>query len=102
MALALRGRGVASSGNGIRCFTIDGKRYGHIIDPRNGQPVWNGVQQVTVVANSCLEAGLLSTTVVVLGAEEGLRLVEEFFGAEALILADGREIQTRGFCQYVV
>jgi thiamine biosynthesis lipoprotein len=102
MALALHGRGVASSGNGIRCFTIDGRRYGHIIDPRNGSPVWNGVQQVTVVANSCLEAGLLSTTAVVLGPEEGTRLVEEFFGAEALILGDGCEFQTRGFCQYVV
>jgi thiamine biosynthesis lipoprotein len=102
MALALQNRGVASSGNGIRCFTIDGRHYGHIIDPRDGRPVWNGVRQVTVVANSCLEAGLLSTTAVVLGAEEGLRLVEEFFGAEALILADDREFQTRGFCQYVV
>lgn len=102
LALALNGRGVASSGNGIRCFTIDGRSYGHIIDPRTGQPVWNGVQQVTVVANSCLEAGLLATTAVVLGAEEGLRLIEEFFGAEALILADGREFQTRGFCQYVI
>lgn len=102
MALALSGRGVASSGNGIRCFTIDGRRYGHIIDPRDGQPVWNGVSQVTVVANSCLEAGLLSTAAVVHGADEGLRMVEEFFGAEALILGNGREYQTRGFCQYVV
>ncbi len=102
MALAINERGVASSGNGIRCFTVDGRHYGHIIDPRTGIPVWNGVQQVTVVASSCLEAGLLATTAVVLGAEEGLRLVEEFFGAEALILADGRECQTRGFCQYVV
>lgn len=102
MALAVTGHGVATSGNGLRCFTIDGRRYGHIIDPRDGQPVWNGVWQATVVAGTCLEAGLLATTAVVLGADEGLRLVEEFFGAEALILADGREYQTRGFCQYVV
>jgi thiamine biosynthesis lipoprotein len=102
MALAVTGRGIASSGNGIRCFTVEGRRYGHIIDPRDGQPVWNGVQQVTVVANSCLEAGLLSTAAVVHGADAGLRMVEEFFGAEALILGNGREYQTRGFCQYVV
>jgi thiamine biosynthesis lipoprotein len=102
MALAVSSRGIASSGNGIRCFTVDGRRYGHIVDPRNGQPVWNGILQVTVVANSCLEAGLLSTTAVVLGAEEGIQLVESFFGAEALILTEGREFQTRGFCQYMV
>lgn len=102
MTLAVSERGVASSGNGIRCFTIGGRRYGHIVDPRTGYPAANGCEQVTIVASSCLEAGLLATAVYVLGAVAGLGLLAEFFGAEGLIIGDDRELQTRAFCQYVI
>ena len=43
-AVALNDHAVATSGDYFRSFTRDGKRYGHILDPRNGQPVRNGCQ----------------------------------------------------------
>jgi len=101
-SIAARDCGVACSGDYLRSFTRDGRRYSHIIDPRTGRPVANGCRQVTVVAPSCLQAGVLSTTVFILGPVAGLRLVEEIMGAEAAIIADSTRHQTKGFMRYVV
>lgn len=93
---------VASSGDYLRGFTVGGRRYGHIVDPRTGRPVANGCRQVTVVAPTCLQAGVLSTTLFILGPEAGLRLAGQTMGVEARILTDRAVHQTRGFFRHVV
>ena len=102
-SVALSGsRGIASSGDYLRCFKIDGRRYGHIIDPRTGWPVANGCTQATVIAGTCLQAGVLSTTAFVLGVPQGIDLIQSCPGAEGMLLTDKTRAQTRGFYQYVV
>lgn len=100
--IAVRERGIASSGDYIRNFTINGRRYGHIIDPRTGRPVSNGCLQVTVIAPSCLQAGVLSTVGFVLGGEKGTEFIQQTLGAEGCIVTERARHQTRGFFQYVV
>lgn len=100
-SMALVNRGVASSGDYLRCFVVDGKRYGHIIDPRTGWPVSNGCTQATVVASSCLQAGILSTTAFVLGVPLGIEFIQSIPGAEGLIVTSHARAQTRAFYQYV-
>lgn len=100
--LVLNSGGVATSGDYVRFFQANGRRYGHIIDPRTGYPVAHECNAVTVLAASCLEAGLLSTTAFVLGEADGLQLLEESFGSEGSIACDGHELQTRGFYRYVI
>lgn len=99
--LAVTDAGVATSGDYIRYFEAGGRRFGHILDPRTGYPVANECRAVTVVANTCLEAGLLTTTAFVLGPDEGLKLIDDYFGAEGSIVTETDERQTRGFCRYV-
>lgn len=99
--LAVTDAGIATSGDYIRYFESGGRRFGHIIDPRSGYPVANECRSVTVVASSCLEAGLLSTTAFVLGPADGLKLIEDYFGAEGCIVTERDERQTRGYCRYV-
>jgi thiamine biosynthesis lipoprotein len=102
-SIALMGnRGVASSGDYVRRFVIEGRRYGHIIDPRSGRPVANGCLQATVIANTCLQAGVLSTTAFVLGGQRGIEFIQSFPGAEGLIVTETARFQTRGFYNYVV
>lgn len=101
-SMSIRDRGVASSGDYRRGFTIDGVRYGHIIDPRTGRPVAHGARQVTVIAPTCVQAGVLSTTAFILPPAEGVRFIQESMGAEGCIVADGARHQTRGFFNYVV
>ena len=101
-SMAISGKGVASSGDYVRSFTVDGRRYGHIIDPRTGWPVAHGCAQATVVADSCLQAGVLSTTAFVLGLEEGIRFIRAFPGAEGIVSDGVRRAQTTGFFHYEV
>ena len=101
-SIAARDCGVASSGDYVRGFTLNGKRYGHIVDPRTGWPVANGCKQVTVIAKACLQAGALATTVFILGPEAGLKLVQDLMGAEACVVTDQARHQTKGFYNYVV
>jgi thiamine biosynthesis lipoprotein len=100
-SMAVVGKGVASSGDYIRGFTLEGKRYGHIIDPRTGWPVANGCMQATVIAASCLQAGVLSTTAFVLGIPKGIDLIQATPGAEGLLVTERARAQTRGFFHYV-
>jgi thiamine biosynthesis lipoprotein len=101
-SLALHGsRGIASSGDYIRGFTLGGRRYGHIIDPRTGWPVANGCIQATVISGTCLQAGVLATTAFVLGIPKGVEFIQSSHGAEGLLVTDKVRAQTRGFFHYV-
>jgi FAD:protein FMN transferase len=58
--ILVRQGAVASSGDYERCLEIDGRRYGHILNPRTGWPV-EGLVAVSVLAPCCLVAGSAST-----------------------------------------
>lgn len=68
------------------------QRPGHILDPKTGLPA-RGVLAATVVAGTGIEADALSTAVYVLGAERGLRLLEQR-GAAGFVLERSRGQRT--------
>jgi FAD:protein FMN transferase len=53
--------GIATSGDARRFVRWRGRRLGHILDPRTGWPVEGAPRSVTVLADTCLEAGTLAT-----------------------------------------
>jgi thiamine biosynthesis lipoprotein len=53
--------GLATSGDARRFVMHRGRRLGHILDPRTGWPIEGAPRSVTVIANTCVEAGTLST-----------------------------------------
>ena len=58
--LPLTNSGLASSGNYERYMIVEGRRYGHILNPESGWPV-QGLACVSVVADQCLVAGSSAT-----------------------------------------
>lgn len=74
--LQLRDAAMATSGSDEQYFECDGKRYGHIIDPRTGWPA-DGVAGVTVVTASAAVADALATAFYIGGRE----LAERYCGA---------------------
>ena len=98
--LAVINQSVATSGDYLRSFVRDGKRYGHILDIRTGRPVANGCLAVSVIAPTCTLAGMLSTTAFVLGPEEGLRLLDATYQAAGCIITETRTFSSRRFYDF--
>lgn len=68
LAFELSRGAVATSGDARRFVLDGGRRYGHILDPRTGWPVAGAPRSVTVVGNTCTEAGILATLAMLRGA----------------------------------
>jgi thiamine biosynthesis lipoprotein len=66
--LRLKDRALGTSGSGTQFFMHEGRRYGHLIDPRSGQPA-EGVFSVSVMAPTAAEADALATAFYVMGPE---------------------------------
>lgn len=95
--LAVSDFAVAVSGDGLRRFEHNGVRYGHILDPRSGWPVANGLRGVSVLAPTCLQAGIYSTAIFVLGLRKGLRFATCGRDVEACVQTDIGTEATPGF-----
>lgn len=82
----------ASSGDYERYFEKDGVRYHHILDPKTGYPADMGLRGVSVAAPQSVDADALSTAVFLLGPEDGMALIEELPGIEAVLVTDERKV----------
>jgi thiamine biosynthesis lipoprotein len=69
--------GVATSGDARRFLLKDGVRYPHVLNPRTGWPVMEAPRSVTVLADSCTEAGMLSTMAMLQGGDAESFLEEQ-------------------------
>lgn len=84
--LILRDRALSTSSSVEQYFERNGRRYGHILDPRSGQPVLNELVAVSVLAEEATVADALSTAFFVLG-EAGIReYVRKHPGVQVAIL----------------
>ncbi len=104
--IALSNMAVASSGDYRNYREVEGKRISHTIDPRTGSPIDHNLAAVSVITSNCLIADGLSTSTMVLGAEVGLKWLEDYPNAEGLLITreeDGsfKEYMTSGFKQYL-
>jgi FAD:protein FMN transferase len=72
----LRDNALSTSGIAGRFVQIDGHRYGHIIDPRTGEPV-EGMCQVTLVAPSATDSDALTKAAFLLRRESLVKLFAE-------------------------
>jgi thiamine biosynthesis lipoprotein len=98
----LSDKGFATSGDYRNYFEAGGRTYSHILDPRTGYPITNGVVSASVMADTCTLADGLATALMVMGPDSGLALVETLPQVEALIIVrreEGRleEHASRGF-----
>jgi thiamine biosynthesis lipoprotein len=85
VALAIDGGSVSTSGNSERGIEIGGRKLGHILDPRTGEPVPD-FGSVTVWTADPLRADCLSTGLYVLGPERALAWAASHPGVEVLVL----------------
>ena len=70
---------LATSGDVFKFIEHDGKRYGHILDPRSGWPNPDSPLSITVAAPTCTEAGILSTLAMLQGNDAESFLQQQGF-----------------------
>ncbi len=90
---------VVTSGVYERCFEQDGKTYHHILDVETGYPVDSDVLSVTLVAPKGYSGvcDALSTTCLIYGVEEGMKLIEGADNVEGIFVdRDGKIHKTGG------
>ncbi|MPZ19484.1 MAG: hypothetical protein GEV06_16430 [Luteitalea sp.] len=75
LVVSLASGSLSTSGGSERDVSGDGRRIGHILDPRTGRPA-TFTGSVTVWHSQALAADILSTALYVMGTEAGLRWAE--------------------------
>ena len=95
------GQCVVTSGTYERYYTVDGKRYHHIIDPATLMPS-TYYDSITVVSENSALADALTTGLFCMPLAEGEALVESLDGVEVLwVLPDGTQAHSSGFSAYL-
>lgn len=90
--LPIKNGAVVTSGNYEKFVEFNGQRYAHIINPKTGYPA-TGIISATVFAPSAEVADALATSIFVMGAENGLYLIEQLPNIECIIIKDDGSLQ---------
>ncbi|MBA2115686.1 FAD:protein FMN transferase [Bremerella alba] len=85
----LKDEALGTSGAAFQAFFHEGKKYGHVLDPRTGQPA-TSVLSATVIASSAALADALATACYVMGPEETEALLTKYPDVSVLLVKEGR------------
>jgi thiamine biosynthesis lipoprotein len=97
----VRNKAVVTSGGYERYFEEDGKTYIHILDPRTGYPVENGLTSVSIISENGMLADALSTSLFIMGLDDAVTYWEEHRDSfdMVLITEDGKLYITEGIAE---
>lgn len=83
---------VVSSGVYERCFTVDGKNYHHLLNPKTGYPYDNGLISVVIICPESVDGDALSTACFSLGLEKGIELLDSTEDAAGIFITEDYEL----------
>ena len=84
--VSLKNRSFSTSGNYFNYRIIDGKKYGHTIDPISGYPVQHDLLSASVFAADCTTADAWATAFMVMGTEKSLETLEKHPELEVILM----------------
>lgn len=92
--LGVKNLAVVTSGDYERYVADDDSdtRFHHILDPRTGMPAVNELVSTTIIADTALEADIVSTAVFVMGLESGYRYTLELPNVEGIFVTGDNEV----------
>jgi thiamine biosynthesis lipoprotein len=85
------GRAIATSGNYLDYYKVDGKIFSHTINPKTGLTERNRLLSASVLAPDCATADAYATACMVLGPEGALALVNDRPELEGYFLVRGED-----------
>jgi FAD:protein FMN transferase len=98
---------VTTSGSYRKYISFNGKNYGHIINPKTGYPINNGIISVTIFAKKAIDADGYDNALMLMPVQKAIKFVESKKTLEAYIIykkTDGTvtDTLTTGFKQMIV
>lgn len=92
---------VVTSGDYQRYYTVDGKKYCHIINPETLMPS-EYMASVSVICNDSALGDALSTTLFNMSIDEGRKMIDSMQGAEAVwVDKNYHKTYSNGFEEYI-
>jgi thiamine biosynthesis lipoprotein len=91
----LRDRALGTSAATFQYLEHEGRKLGHVLDPRSGWPA-EGLASVSVVAPTAAQADALSTAFYVGGLDVARRYCQAHPGVGAVVLPEGGEVTVVG------
>jgi len=88
----LTDQALVSSGTYEKYFEKNGKRYHHIIDPQTGYPTENNLISVSIITKESVDADALSTSIFLLGLENGMGIIEDLPNTEAVFITYDKKV----------
>ena len=100
--VGLSGKSLCTSGDYRNFFKSDGKKYSHELNPKTGYPKDDSLLSVSIVTDLAIDGDALATAVMVMGLEQGYKLVDSLPDTEGyFIYADSKGgfgvVKTKGF-----
>ena len=94
--IALRDKGLVTSGSTRKYVERNGKRYSHCINPKTGYPVEHQLLSATVLAENSVWADALASICMVMGVEKSMEIINALDGVEAyyIFVNDKNELET--------
>ncbi len=95
----LRAGAMSTSGQYENFMIIDGKRYGHLLDPRTGKPI-QGIAACTLTAPTCFESDAYATAAAVMGVKKSQEKLGGRFGMRFVLMDESgglRVVMTKQF-----
>lgn len=88
---------VVTSGLRERCFTQEGKRYWHILDPRTGFPADSRIESASIIGASGTEGEALAKPLFMMEIQDALNWIEAQPAVEAVLVdSTGNTLRTSG------
>lgn len=90
--LSVENKTIVTSGVYERYFIYEDKQYHHVLDPYTGYPASNELVSATIITDQSMHADAMSTTVFLLGLEEGRKFIEEIENTEAIFVTYDKKV----------
>jgi thiamine biosynthesis lipoprotein len=91
VTIPLENEAISTSGDYERFFDEDGERFHHIIVPATGTPAGE-VHSATIIGPDAVITDALSTSVFVMGVDQGLRLIATLPDYEGIVIDAGGQM----------
>lgn len=98
--VSIKDQTVVTSGTYERYFEENGKKYHHILDPFTGYPIENNLQSVSIITDKSIDGDGLSTSSLLLGLEEGMKLIESLENAEGIFITGDKKVYVSSGLKY--